>query len=50
MHQRKAVSVLPLPVGARMSVDSPPAIAGQPCVCGGVGASNDARNHSATAG
>jgi hypothetical protein len=25
-------------------------MAGQPCVCGGVGASNDARNHSATAG
>ena len=42
MHQRKAVSVLPLPVGARMSVDSPRAIAGQPRVCGGVGASNDA--------
>ena len=50
MHHRKAVSVLPLPVGARMSVDSPRAIAGQPCVCGGVGAANDARNHSATAG
>ncbi len=38
MHQRKAVSVLPLPVGARIRVDSPPAIAGQPSCCGGVGA------------
>ena len=36
--QRNAVSVLPLPVGARMSVDSPRAIAGQPSLCGGVGA------------
>ena len=50
MAHRNAVSVLPLPVGARMSVDSPRAIAGQPLVCGGVGAANDARNHSATAG
>jgi len=47
---RNAVSVLPLPVGARISVDSPRAIAGQPSFCGGVGASNDAVNHSATAG
>ena len=30
MHQRKAVSVLPLPVGARISVDCPRAIAGHP--------------------
>ena len=49
MAQRKAVSVLPLPVGARISVDSPRAIAGQPCACGGVGASKEARNQSATA-
>jgi hypothetical protein len=48
--QRNAASVLPLPVGARISVDSPRAIAGHPSACGGVGASNDARNHSATAG
>ena len=48
--QRNAVSVLPLPVGARMSVESPRAIAGQPCCCGGVGDSNDERNQSATAG
>ena len=32
--QRNAASVLPLPVGARMSVDSPRAIAGQPRRCG----------------
>src|SRR5262245_66023491 len=48
--QRNAVSVLPLPVGARMSVESPRAIAGQPCACGGVGAAKLARNHSATDG
>src|SRR6476619_2118976 len=48
MHQRNAVSVLPLPVGARMSVDSPRAIAGQPSACGGVGASKEALNHSRT--
>ncbi len=50
MHQRNAVSVFPLPVGARISVDSPRAMAGQPCTCGGVGASNESRNQSATAG
>ena len=48
--QRNAVSVLPLPVGARINVDSPRAIAGHPSVWGGVGAENDARNHSETAG
>ena len=47
-HHRNAVSVLPLPVGARMSVDSPRAIGGQPSACGRVGASNDALNHSRT--
>lgn len=50
MAHKNAASVLPLPVGARISVDSPRAIAGQPFACGGVGAANDARNHSATAG
>ena len=44
MHQRNPVSVLPLPVGASSSVLSPRAMAGQPCACGGVGASNDASN------
>src|SRR5258708_21947770 len=49
MAQRKAVNVLPLPVGARINVDSPRAMAGQPSLCGGVGASKEARNQSATA-
>src|SRR5881394_3085086 len=44
-HQRNAVSVLPLPVGTRISVDSPRAIAGQPAVCGVVGPSKAAPNH-----
>ena len=35
---RNAVSVLPVPVGARMSVDCAAAIAGQPCRWGRVGA------------
>src|SRR5262245_31612012 len=48
--QRNAVSVLPLPVGARMTVESPRAIAGHPWACGGVGAVKLARNHSATDG
>ena len=49
-HQRKAASVLPLPVGARISVDSPRAMAGQPSCCGRVGAGNAPANHSRTAG
>ena len=44
-HQRNAASVLPLPVGARMSVDSPRAIEGQPSDCGRVGDSNEPANH-----
>jgi hypothetical protein len=44
------VSVLPLPVGAKISVDSPRAMAGQPSACARVGAGKDRRNHSATAG
>ena len=36
--QRNAVSVLPVPVGARISVCEPRAIAGQPCSCGLLGA------------
>src|SRR4029453_2962934 len=47
---RNAVSVLPLPVGARMSVDSPRAMAGHPSSCGRVGDGNDATNHSRTDG
>src|SRR5262245_34520960 len=49
-HHRNAVNVLPLPVGARMSVDSPRAMAGQPSSCGRVGDGNDATNHSRTEG
>src|SRR5258708_15710296 len=49
MAQRKAANVLPLPVGARINVESPRAMAGQPSRCGGVGASKEARNQSATA-
>src|SRR5690242_12720456 len=49
-HHRNAVSVFPVPVGARMSVESPRAIAGQPCTCGAVGLSNTARNHAAVTG
>src|SRR5271165_4001944 len=49
-HQRNAVSVFPVPVGARMSVLSPRAIAGQPRRCGAVGRSKTARNHCAVTG
>ena len=41
MPQRKADSVLPEPVGARISVCSPLAMAGQPCACAGVASGND---------
>ena len=34
MAQRNAASVLPLPVGERISVESPRAMAGQPSACG----------------
>ena len=37
MHQRNAASVLPVPVGARIRVDSPREMGGQPSTCGGVG-------------
>src|ERR1700679_189183 len=49
-HQRKAVSVLPVPVGARIRVESPRAIAGQPSRCGAVGASKTAWNQAAVRG
>ena len=49
-HHRNAVSVLPVPVGANINVDSPRAIAGHPSTCGAVGASNTARNHFAVIG
>src|SRR6476659_4567706 len=50
MAKRKAASVLPLPVGAWMSVCSPRAIASQPRACASVGASKLASNHARTAG
>ena len=50
IEDKNAVSVLPEPVGAQMSVCSPLRMCGQPCTCGGVGAGNEAANHSATAG
>ena len=49
-HQRNAVSVLPVPVGARIRVFSPRAIAGQPSRCGAVGCSKTARNQAAVTG
>lgn len=49
MHQRNAVRVFPLPVGAKISVDSPPEIAGHPSDWARVGAPNDAENHRCTA-
>jgi hypothetical protein len=47
---RNAVSVLPDPVGAQMSVCSPAAMCGHPWIWGAVGVGNDAANHSRTAG
>ena len=43
---RNAASVLPLPVGALMSVCSPVAIAGHACSCTAVGSANARANHS----
>src|ERR1019366_1181231 len=50
MHHRKAARVLPVPVGARMRVDSPRAMAGQPSCWGRVGAGKTASNHARTGG
>ncbi len=47
---RKAARVLPEPVGARMSVFCPAAMAGQPRRCGGVGSPRRVRNQCRTAG
>src|SRR5262245_2973664 len=49
-HHRNAARVLPVPVGARISVDSARAIAGQPSCCGRVGAGNVVENQERTAG
>src|ERR1700761_5727177 len=50
IHHRNAASVFPVPVGARISVDSPRAIAGQPSIWGRVGSVKTASNQSRTAG
>src|SRR3954452_5233991 len=50
MPHRNAARVLPDPVGARISVWSPAAIAGQPCACAGVGSGNELSNQARTAG
>lgn len=44
------MSVLPDPVGARISVCSPDAMAGHPCSCAAVGAGNDVENQERTGG
>ncbi|MEY3749477.1 MAG: hypothetical protein RLZZ449_1373 [Actinomycetota bacterium] len=48
MHERNAVSVLPLPVGAQINVCSPLRMCGQPSICGVVGCGNDDANHALT--
>lgn len=50
IDHKNAVSVLPLPVGAQISVCSRAAMRGQPAAWGAVGCGNDDANHSATAG
>jgi hypothetical protein len=49
-HHKNAVNVFPVPVGEKMSVDSPRAIAGHPSICGRVADGNERANHSRTAG
>src|SRR5581483_12294767 len=46
--QRNAARVLPVPVGARIRVDSPRAIAGHPRVCGEVGCTKTSSNQART--
>ena len=46
----KAASVLPLPVGAQISVCSPAAMCGHPSSWAFVGSGNDAANQARTAG
>ena len=48
--QRNAASVFPVPVGARMSVCDPRAIAGQPSRCGALGSPSVSRNQRRTSG
>ncbi len=47
---KNAASVLPLPVGAQISVCSPATMGGQPPVWAAVGSGNDAPNQARTAG
>jgi hypothetical protein len=47
---RNAVSVLPDPVGAQMSVCSPSTMCGHPLTWLGVGSGKEAANHSRTDG
>ncbi len=48
MAARKAASVLPDPVGAKISVDAPATMRGNPCTCAGVAPANDASNQART--
>ena len=48
MPARKAASVLPEPVGARISVCAPEAMAGHPWACAAVGSGNDVENQART--
>src|SRR5213594_4009412 len=50
MHERKAASVLPDPVGAAISTSVPDAMAGQLLACTSVGELKRPRNHSAMIG
>ena len=50
MHQKKAASVLPLPVGASSSECAPPAMRLQPAHCTGVGAAKLPSNQARAAG
>ena len=50
MADRNAASVLPLPVGAQISVCSPAVIGGHPWTWAAVGSGNDAANQARTAG
>ena len=50
MADRKAASVLPLPVGAQIRVCWPAVIGGHPWICAAVGSGNDAANQARTAG
>src|SRR4029077_1430584 len=50
IDERNAARVLPDPVGAMRSVLSPLLMTGQAWACAGVGAGNEVRNHSRTAG